>query len=129
MDFERILDQWEKQGKGPQVPDKDAVPPPRVTRAEMERARADDEIDLHGMTRGAALDALGVFLAQAAAEGRRKVRVIHGKGLHSENSRGVLADAVRQALARNKNVAAWGEADRKDGGSGASWAWLSVRGK
>ena len=129
MDFERILNEWEKRGQSSNTPDKDETPPVRVTRSEMERARAEAELDLHGMTREGAIEALRAFLAEAAAEGRRKVRIIHGKGLHSENSRGVLAEAVRETLARSRNVAAWGEAGRKEGGRGASWAWLSVRGK
>jgi DNA-nicking Smr family endonuclease len=95
----------------------------------MERARAEDELDLHGFTRDAAIESLRDFLRQSAAAGLRKVLVIHGKGLHSENSQGVLSEAVRQVLSKDRNVAAWGEAGRKEGGRGASWVWLSARGK
>jgi len=133
MDFSRILDQWERgqssvRGQSPQ-PDKDSEPVSKPSRAEMERGRVEAELDLHGLTREAAVETLREFLGQSAAEGLRKVLIIHGKGLHSENSRGVLTEAVSQVLSKNRNVAAWGQAGKKEGGRGASWAWLSARGK
>lgn len=131
-DFSQILDAWENRGhRKDDLPfDKDAVVakdlalPPR---SEMERARPDDELDLHGMLQDEALAAVRYFLRESRLEGYRKVLVIHGKGLHSENQRGVLKDAVQQILLKDKNVAAWGEAGRREGGRGASWVWLKVR--
>lgn len=133
-DFSQILDAWENRGqrKDREPYDKDETPgetAPLPARADMERARVDDELDLHGMVQEEALAALRYFLRESRLEGHRKVLVIHGKGLHSENRKGVLKDAVQQVLLKDRNVAAWGEAGRKQGGRGASWVWLSVRGK
>lgn len=131
-DFSQILDAWENRGhrKDNEPFDKDAVGPGPValpSRAEMERTRAEDELDLHGMLQEEALAALRYFLRESRLEGYRKVLVIHGKGLHSENRKGVLKEAVQQVLLKDRNVAAWGEAGRKEGGRGASWVWLKSR--
>ncbi|MEO8408267.1 MAG: Smr/MutS family protein, partial [Oxalobacteraceae bacterium] len=44
-----------------------------------------DQLDLHGLRRDAARDALGAFLRSATRRGLRCVRIIHGKGLGSVN--------------------------------------------
>jgi len=131
-DFSQILDAWENRGqrKDREPYDKDEIsggPQPLPTRAEMERARVEDELDLHGMVSEEALEALRYFLREGRLEGYRKVLVIHGKGLHSENRKSVLKEAVQQVLLKDRNVAAWGEAGRKEGGRGASWIWLKSR--
>lgn len=133
-DFSQILDAWENRGQRREKEPVDKDAPPQApaalpSRAEMERTRPDDELDLHGMLQEEALSALRYFLRESRLEGHRKVLVIHGKGLHSENRKGVLKEAVQQALLKDRNVAAWGEAGRKEGGRGASWVWLSARGK
>jgi len=134
MDFSQILDAWENRGnrRDKEPFDKDEVPEEArllPSRADMERAPVEDELDLHGKLQEEAVEALRYFLRESRLEGYRKVLIIHGKGLHSENRKGVLKEAVQQSLMKDKNVAAWGEAGRKEGGRGASWVWLSVRGK
>ncbi|HTH13875.1 MAG TPA: Smr/MutS family protein [Spirochaetia bacterium] len=132
MDFARILDTWENRGdrRSKEPFDKDAAAPaPAVlpSRAEMERSGIDDELDLHGQLAEEAVASLRFFLRESRLGGMKKVLVIHGKGLHSENRKAVLKEAVQQVLVKDKNVAAWGEAGRKDGGRGASWVWLKTR--
>ena len=132
MDFARILDTWENRGdrRSKEPFDKDAATPaPAVlpSRAEMERSGIDDELDLHGQLAEEAVASLRFFLRESRLGGMKKVLVIHGKGLHSENRKAVLKEAVQQVLVKDKNVAAWGEAGRKDGGRGASWVWLKTR--
>ena len=132
MDFARILDTWENRGdrRDKEPFDKDATPPAATVlppKAEMERAGIDDELDLHGQLAEEAVASLRFFLRESRLGGMRKVLVIHGKGLHSENRKAVLKEAVQQVLVKDKNVAAWGEAGRKDGGRGASWVWLKTR--
>lgn len=131
MDFSKVLEEWENRGNRDRTAfEKDEAPPAAPTsRAEMERAPVDDEIDLHGLRLDEATATLRHFLRESRQSGYRKVLVIHGKGLHSENQKAVLRDGVHQVLQRDKNVATWGEAGRKEGGRGASWVWLSVRGK
>jgi len=133
MDFARILEAWEKQGdQNPPV--KGESPHPRTgpsRRHEIERAPIDDELDLHGLDQETALTALSAFIAQCHHAGLAKVLIIHGKGLHSENGRAVLREAVQRALTKDNRVAFWGAAGQREGGHGASWAWLgdsSVRG-
>lgn len=83
----------------------------------------DDSIDLHGMTAAQAEAALGGFLDACARQGRRKVLIIHGKGLHSERG-AVLHDVVRRVLEQHRHAGRSGRADAKDGGSGATWVLI-----
>ncbi|RMG49820.1 MAG: DNA mismatch repair protein MutS [Gammaproteobacteria bacterium] len=83
-----------------------------------------DEIDLHGMTRDEARRALQVFLRSAAAEGRRCVRVIHGKGLRSRNEGPVLKTRVDHWLRQMDEVLAFHSALPRHGGTGAVYVLL-----
>ena len=83
-----------------------------------------DEIDLHGMTQDEARLALGAFLAEAALQGRRCVRIIHGKGRGSGNRGPVLKSAVNRWLRRHAGVRAFCSARRNDGGTGAAYVLL-----
>lgn len=55
------------------------------------------ELDLHGMTRDEALQALQGCVEEALARGDRAICVVHGRGLHSQG-RPVLKEAVYQWL-------------------------------
>jgi DNA-nicking Smr family endonuclease len=77
------------------------------------------QIDLHGMRRDEAREALSAFLHDAVKRGLRCVRVIHGKGLGSVNREPVLKDKVRSWLAQKNEVLAWVQAQGRDGGGGA----------
>ena len=83
-----------------------------------------DEIDLHGMTQDEAHRALGAFLAEAVAQRRRCVRVIHGKGRGSGQRGPVLKSAVNRWLRRHGAVRAFCSARRNDGGTGALYVLL-----
>ncbi len=78
-----------------------------------------DQLDLHGLDRHQARDALASFLAACAKRGVRCVRVIHGKGLGSINREPVLKTKVKYWLARREEVLAYCQARPVDGGSGA----------
>jgi DNA-nicking Smr family endonuclease len=77
------------------------------------------QIDLHGMCRDEAREALSQFLCKAIKHGLRCVRVIHGKGLGSPNQESVLKDRVVSWLAQKKEVVAFCQARPHDGGAGA----------
>ncbi|GAB3626395.1 DNA mismatch repair protein MutS [Pandoraea terrae] len=77
------------------------------------------QLDLHGMRREEAREALAAFLNDAVKRGLRCVRVIHGKGLGSVNREPVLKDKVRGWLAQKNEVLAYCQARGQDGGSGA----------
>jgi len=86
------------------------------------------EIDLHGLTRHDAREALAAFLAHAQARGHRCVRVIHGKGLGSPGRIPVLKSRVPAWLIQKKQVLAFAQATAPDGGAGALLVLLA-RGK
>lgn len=76
-------------------------------------------IDLHGMNREEAREALGEFLAAVTRRGYRCVRIIHGKGLGSKNREPVLKAKVKTWLARKEAVLAYCQAPDNQGGAGA----------
>ncbi len=77
------------------------------------------ELDLHGMRRDEARDALLEFLHRAQAQDRRCLRVIHGKGLSSPGREPVLKHKVRRWLVQIDAVLAFCQAGPADGGAGA----------
>lgn len=77
------------------------------------------QIDLHGLTRDEAREALGVFLLGAGKRGWRCVRVVHGKGLGSPRREPVLKGKVRAWLVQRQDVLAFAQARGPDGGAGA----------
>jgi DNA-nicking Smr family endonuclease len=83
------------------------------------------EIDLHGLRRHAAHEALRSFLAECVLGGLRCVRVIHGKGLRSGPEGPVLKHVVNHWLRKIENVAAFASARPADGGTGAVYVLLS----
>jgi DNA-nicking Smr family endonuclease len=86
-----------------------------------------DEIDLHGLTRAEAEEALKTFIAACLAHGHGCVRVVHGKGSGSGPGGPVLKYAVQEWLARCGDVLAFASADRRHGGSGAVYVLLRRR--
>lgn len=77
------------------------------------------QLDLHGLRRDQAREALGEFLRQARRQGQRCVRIIHGKGHGSVNKEPVLKQKVRNWLAQKEEVMAFCQARPAEGGSGA----------
>ena len=77
------------------------------------------QLDLHGLRRDEAREALGGFLRNAVKRGLRCVRVIHGKGLGSVNKEPVLKSKVRSWLVQKDEVMAFCQARAADGGAGA----------
>ena len=77
------------------------------------------ELDLHGMTRAEAREAVGAFLRASVRHARRCVRIVHGKGLGSKNREPVLKAKVRLWLAQRDEVLAYCQAPAVQGGSGA----------
>jgi DNA-nicking Smr family endonuclease len=77
------------------------------------------QLDLHGMRRDEAREALAEFLRKATKRGQRCVRIIHGKGLGSVNKEPVLKNKVRSWLVQKEEVIAFCQARAADGGAGA----------
>lgn len=77
------------------------------------------QIDLHGLRRDQAREALGHFIHDSARRGLRCVRVVHGKGNGSPGREPVLKARVRRWLVQKQEVLAFVQARASDGGAGA----------
>jgi DNA-nicking Smr family endonuclease len=100
----------------------------RRTADRLKRGRLEIEgrIDLHGMTRAAAQDALTNFVVSAADRGQRCVLVITGKGTFSGGP-GVLKQEVPKWLNMSplrERIVAVNEAQPRHGGGGALYVLL-----
>lgn len=77
------------------------------------------QLDLHGLRTDEAREALGQFLRDAQKQGKRCVRVVHGKGLGSPGKSPVLKGRVHSWLVQKNEVLAFVQARGDEGGAGA----------
>ena len=77
------------------------------------------QLDLHGLRRDEARTRLSEFFREAAHQGLRCVRVIHGKGNGSPGREPVLKGKVRNWLVQKNEVMAFTQARASEGGQGA----------
>ena len=77
------------------------------------------QLDLHGMRRDEARDAVAAFIRDTRRRGERCVRVVHGKGHGSPGKQPVLKGKVQRWLAQCNDVIAFTQASGPQGGSGA----------
>jgi DNA-nicking Smr family endonuclease len=77
------------------------------------------EIDLHGLRREDAREALAAFIRESHKRGWRCVRVVHGKGLGSPGKTPVLKGKVQGWLIQKNEVLAFVQARGDEGGAGA----------
>jgi DNA-nicking Smr family endonuclease len=114
FDVDGLLDEdpslsYAREGVGPDV----------VKKLRKRHWPVQDELDLHGMTRDVARDALTDFIHRANRRGVRCVRVIHGIGYGSAGGEPVLRGIVHSWLVQKNEVVAFCVAGRTDGGPGA----------
>jgi len=83
------------------------------------------QLDLHGLRRDAAREALSHFIHDSAQRGLRCVRVVHGKGHGSPGREPVLKGRVRRWLVQKNEVLAFVQARASDGGAGALMVLLA----
>ena len=76
-------------------------------------------IDLHGLRRDAAREALGNFIRDCQRQGIRCVRVITGKGLGSPGKESIIKHKTYGWLVQKKEVLAFVQARPSEGGAGA----------
>lgn len=86
------------------------------------------QIDLHGHRREEAREALAAFVRQSHQQGRRCLRVVHGKGHGSPGRQPVLKSKVQRWLAQCNEVVAFTQASGHEGGAGALIVLLDSRG-
>jgi len=103
---------------------RDGVGPDVVKKLRKRHWPIQDELDLHGLTRDGARDALTDFLHRANRRGVRCVRIIHGIGYGSPKGEPVLRSIVHSWLVQKNEVIAFCVAGRSDGGRGALVALL-----
>ena len=77
------------------------------------------QLDLHGLRREDAREALSHFIRDATRVGWRCVRVVHGKGLGSPGKTPVLKGKVQSWLVQKQEVLAFVQARPAHGGAGA----------
>ena len=115
-----------RHGRAPVVPSPVACARSVLRKLKRGQFAIEAEIDLHGLGRHAAHDALApVPATTACCRGLRCVRVIHGKGLRSGPGGPVLKHVVNHWLRKFENVAAFASARPVDGGTGAVYVLLA----
>jgi len=77
------------------------------------------QVDLHGLRREEAREALAAFIRDCVKAGLRCVRVVHGKGLGSPGKEPVLKAKVQGWLIQKNEVLAFVQAKPTQGGAGA----------
>lgn len=80
---------------------------------------AQDEIDLHQLRLEDAVKEASLFLEESQKRGLRKVRIVTGKGLHSENGEAVIRPAVYALCKESSLVREVSVPKAAEGGSGA----------
>jgi DNA-nicking Smr family endonuclease len=85
------------------------------------------QIDLHGLTREQAREALATFVRDMHRRGQRCLRVVHGKGHGSPGRQPVLKAKVQRWLAQCGEVIAFAQASGPQGGAGALIVLLDRR--
>ncbi|UCF96652.1 MAG: Smr/MutS family protein [Spirochaetaceae bacterium] len=140
MDFEEILDAWEKKQAGlsstqrqdmeelisrypPKEPKESDQGGTKHHNERRQNARGQEpqaSLDLHGMNSREAEQALENFIHLARRKSLRRILIIHGKGRHSP-AEPVLQRVVRRYLEKCPYTGAFGPAGREHGGRGATW--------
>jgi len=105
---------------------RDEVPPHVLRRLARGQYAAQDELDLHHASAARAEAMLREFLHEAHLHERRCVRIIHGKGVHSDNGIPVLKNLLDRMLRRRADVLAFHSAPAAQGGTGATLVLLKT---
>lgn len=90
-------------------------------KARPEKAPIEGEIDLHGYRLEEAIMVTNQFVDESLELGRRKIRIIHGKG---DNGQGVLRKEIRQFIEKHPRTGQLGYGKGSEGGRGALWVML-----
>jgi DNA-nicking Smr family endonuclease len=109
---------WDKDAA-----EEDSVRNGAVRRHRLRHKRPDAEIDIHGLTRVEAREALERFFNAARDKGLEKLLIIHGKGNHSPHE-AVLKRSAREFIESCPFAGESGQAKTEAGGTGATWVLL-----
>ncbi|MDY6942414.1 MAG: Smr/MutS family protein [Pseudomonadota bacterium] len=105
---------------------------PEIRRTALRKLRrgqyvVEDVLDLHGLNRHQARQAVNEFLHEACTARMGCVRIIHGKGLRSPQQRAILKHKLNTWLTHCEAVLAFCSARPHDGGTGAVYVLLKRR--
>lgn len=84
-------------------------------------------LDLHGLDLASARQELESFIVASVRDGRRAVRIVHGRGRHSPDGRARMKESVERWLRERRLgrfVLAFTSARKADGGCGAVYVLL-----
>ena len=98
---------------------REGVGPDVVNRLRRGHWAIQGELDLHGLRRDEARDALALFLRDSRQRGWRCLRVVHGKGHGSPGRQPVLKAKAQRWLGQSAEVLAFTQASGPQGGAGA----------
>ena len=84
-------------------------------------------LDLHGLTKEEGRGQVDAFINDCMENGIRKISIITGKGLHSEDGVSVIKEMVDEYLSSSDVVSEMGKAPANYGGSGAYWVILKKK--
>jgi len=90
------------------------------------KVSTEDQLDLHGYKRDDARKVLLEFLDHAQQQSFKLVRIVHGKGHHSNTDQPVLKAMVNKWLRSIPEVLAFVSAIPGDGGTGAVYVLLKI---
>lgn len=82
-------------------------------------------LDVHGLRQQEAIDYINYALDEALKDNFDCIKIIHGKGLHSQNNESILQPTTIDTLALHPHVICAMVANHQDGGSGATYVLLS----
>ncbi|MDR0302125.1 MAG: Smr/MutS family protein [Treponema sp.] len=140
MNFGEILNKWERTQSGASgksdmetylkkndIYDKDSAAnkpsAPGEKRRRLLSSRPDDILDIHGLTIEAAWSSLNDFFTKAKNTDCKKLRIIHGKGNHSDG-KSILRDLVLKFTEQCPFAGETGPEKSANGGTGATWVLL-----
>lgn len=103
--------------------DEDAEQNAAERRRRLRQKKPDAALDIHGLTRDEAWEALERFFNESKSQGFEKLLVIHGKGNHSIGE-SVLKKSVREFIERCPFAGESGQGKAATGGEGATWILL-----
>lgn len=78
------------------------------------------EIDLHGQTSNQAINSIKHFLNSHHTPNKTCLKIIHGKGHHSENNQVILKNLVRKYLENYSRLLAYSTGNSFNGGDGVT---------
>lgn len=82
------------------------------------------EIDLHNVLKCDVGKYVDDFIEECEKAGLKKVKIVHGKGLHSEGKKSAIYQAVISCILSNTKCGKYGFCSPKDGGEGATWVMI-----